>query len=751
MTFIVIILTVLGGCLCCLSSDAATLQADTIAPPALAADTAEISTIDLDDLVVTAKKDVVKSDGAKLTYSVKEDDSAKGLTLLDALRKVPMVTVDAQDNIMINGSGNFKIYVNGREDAMMEANYQRLFKAMPAESVDNIEVITEPGAKYDAEGVGGILNLVTQSTTQRRDGYSGTLGATVGLNNAYINAGINAKADKFNVSANATAATNYYTKQKSRNHTSTEYFGSDISHFMESDITQAFRYNVQQADVNMSWEPNARNLFTWGGSFTNMSANITDFVSDNRMYDRNNNLQWAFRNNICGDLRNLGTSANASYRLGFNDANTHRIILGYLFNYSRQSLAFDTNTTDADRYVVEYPWQYTFSRNYIREHTVQADYSNPLGDGTHTVDAGFKGVFRRNTASMHTADGLEHDMTDKNITDDNTRQKEDIFAGYLSYIGTFFNKLSVTTGLRYEHTARRLEFANKPADNFSTHLNDWVPNAALTWQFAPANNLRLAYQMRIARPSLSQINPAVTEFTEYMAQAGNPDLTSEKSNIISLTYTNFGQVIGGNVTLQHSIVDNCIVSCTYNDGLQLIESYANIGSKNTTTLRGYLNWNITPRMSLGINGGVSYTDMRGDAGTGNHGWSGNYGINWNWRGPAGINFSAYGGQNIHDITFQGYSSGWYYYGLSISRSFLKNNALTVGITASNFLQAYSGGKFHTETESMRTATDYRMKSLDVALNISWNFGHLKEQVKKTGLDLNTDDASSAKSQGGIGM
>ena len=82
---------------------------------------------------------------------------------------------------------------------------------------------------------------------------------------------------------------------------------------------------------------------------------------------------------------------------------------------------------------------------------------------------------------------------------------------------------------------------------------------------------------------------------------------------------------------------------------------------------------------------------------------------------------------------------------------LKNNALTVGVTASNFLQAYSGGKFHTETESMRTTTDYRMKSLDVALNISWNFGHLKEQVKKTGLDLNTDDTSSAKSQGGIGM
>ena len=84
--------------------------ADTVPEP-------EVS-VNLDDFVVTAQKEVIKSDGAKLTYDVSEDESTKGQTLLDALKKVPMVTVDAQDNIQINGNSGFKIYVNGKEPSM---------------------------------------------------------------------------------------------------------------------------------------------------------------------------------------------------------------------------------------------------------------------------------------------------------------------------------------------------------------------------------------------------------------------------------------------------------------------------------------------------------------------------------------------------------------------------------------------------------------------------------------------------------
>lgn len=117
----------------------------------------------LDEVVVTAKKAIVVSDGANINYNVTEDPSAQTMTVLDMLRKVPMVTVDGQDNIRVNGSSNFKIYLNGRPNPMFDNEPQRVLKATPASVITRIEVLTEPGAKYDAEGSGGILNIVIES------------------------------------------------------------------------------------------------------------------------------------------------------------------------------------------------------------------------------------------------------------------------------------------------------------------------------------------------------------------------------------------------------------------------------------------------------------------------------------------------------------------------------------------------------------------------------------------------------------
>ena len=104
----------------------------------------------LDEIIITAERPVIQTDGATTTYNVEDDPAAKGSSVLDMLRKVPMVTVDGQDNIQLLGESDFKIYVNGREDPSLTANASTVLKAMPAESVTKIEVINETGAKYDA-------------------------------------------------------------------------------------------------------------------------------------------------------------------------------------------------------------------------------------------------------------------------------------------------------------------------------------------------------------------------------------------------------------------------------------------------------------------------------------------------------------------------------------------------------------------------------------------------------------------------
>ena len=130
---------------------------------------------ELAEVVVTAQKPLVKADIDKIEYNIADDPDSETNSLLGMLRKVPMVTVDGEDNIQVNGSSNFKVYVNGRPNNMMSNNPKEVLKSMPANTIKHIEVITNPGPKYDAEGVGGILNIVTVGGGF--EGYTVTLSA----------------------------------------------------------------------------------------------------------------------------------------------------------------------------------------------------------------------------------------------------------------------------------------------------------------------------------------------------------------------------------------------------------------------------------------------------------------------------------------------------------------------------------------------------------------------------------------------
>lgn len=130
----------------------------------------------LSEVEVVAVKPLIRADADKIIYDTEQDPESKSSTVLDMLRKVPMVTVDGQDNVQLKGSSNFKFFLNGKPTNMFSANPGMILKSIPANMIKNIEVITQPGAKYDAEGVGGIINIVTvqQSTTT---GYSATINA----------------------------------------------------------------------------------------------------------------------------------------------------------------------------------------------------------------------------------------------------------------------------------------------------------------------------------------------------------------------------------------------------------------------------------------------------------------------------------------------------------------------------------------------------------------------------------------------
>ena len=162
---------------------------------------------------------------------------------------------------------------------------------------------------------------------------------------------------------------------------------------------------------------------------------------------------------------------------------------------------------------------------------------------------------------------------------------------------------------------------------------------------------------------------------------------------------------------------------------------------------------MTPKMTFSVNGRAAYVSMQSVSPLlKNHGWTGNYGANWNYTAPQNIKLSAFGGQTVNLIQLQGSFSGWYYYGIGVSRSFLKKDALTVAVNASNFLEKKSDFSMTTHSGDYLYKLSVRQNSWHAGVQLTWNFGSLNGTTKKTDLNILNDDHTEGNGgKGGISI
>ena len=210
----------------------------------------------LSGVEIVAQKPLVKMDVDKLSYSVDNDVDAKSNSVLDMLRKVPMVTVYGNDNITVNGSSSLKVYVDGKPNVMMSSSPSEIFKNMPASSVKDIEVVTNPGAKYDAEGVGGVLNLVTDRMSESRKQLLNSYNATVRGMAANRGAGggffFSMQKNKFSMSVNANVMESF--PMKTETQVNRTQFKEDGNNELNSVSSMDNSFHIQMGNFNMSYE-----------------------------------------------------------------------------------------------------------------------------------------------------------------------------------------------------------------------------------------------------------------------------------------------------------------------------------------------------------------------------------------------------------------------------------------------------------------------------------------------------------------
>lgn len=706
----------------------------------------------LGEVTVTAQKPLVKVEIDKLTYSLEDDPEAQTNNTLDMLRKVPMVTVDGNDEIQLKGSSNFKIYMNGKPSNLLGNNPADVLKSMPASSIKNIEVITDPGAKYDAEGVGGIINIIT--TKNALQGYTGTVRASAStLKRFGGGAYVSAKIGKMGITANY----NY-------NHENSPW--NDAYSYRENYATDNRRASVlkqtgrskrkgpfQFGHLEGSYEIDTLNLVSVGANlFRGKGTNLSEYNVN--MFERGYGADvpvYKYDRNSTSTSTFGSTDVNVDYQ-----HSTHKkdelLTLSYRFSQSPNDNESYTELLNE----VDYPWakdypQWNINDAATTEHTAQLDYTTPLLKD-HTLEVGGKYIFRE--SKSNTLQQIYNDSTGgwNDVFDANSdfRHKQHIYAAYLGY-SLKWNKFGLKAGVRAEGTSLSAQFAYAPEMNFSTNYFDFVPNGTLSYQISMAQQIRLGYNMRIQRPGIWFLNPYVNDTDPQNISYGNPNLDSEKSNNFNLNYSYFDQKFNLNASLSYSYVNNSIESYTFvNENGISEQTYGNIGKKHNAGIFLYGSWTPVTLLRIFMNGGVNYTDLKSPSrGLSNDGFSGRIFAGMQFTFPKDFRLDLHGGYFTPWIQLQSKRSAMYFTNVSLNKSFLKKK-LTVSLSCQNpFWKTQKMESTTTDPTFYMLSRNYR-SARDFRLSISYRFGTLKEGIKKVRRGISNDDMKGGESGGSGG-
>ena len=695
----------------------------------------------LEGVEVVAQKPLVKAEIDKISYSIEDDPDSKTNTTLEMLRKVPLVTVDAEDNIQVNGSSNFKVHVNGKPNTLMSNNPKEVLRSLPANSVKSIEVITEPGAKYDAEGIGGILNIIT--TDARMEGYNVTLGANGGNQNAGAYAYGTVQVGKFTVTGNYSHSWQYSPKGYSTS--GREDYTSEDYKYLDGKSTFQNDGHFQFGNIEASYEIDTLNLLTFsanifGGSF--------DTDNDNRTEMRN------AQRDLMYHYASVAQSTNGFGNVGVNVDYQHSmkrkgeyLTASYKFNNSPNNSESATTYEERENIPFDLINQRYDNDAHTSEHTLQLDYVNPLNE-MHYVDAGAKYIFRQNASdSKYFLEQADGSFAQSNEMSSQFDQGQNILAAYMDY-QLKWKKLGVKAGVRYEHTFMNVEYALQPERNFDAGFDDVVPSANISYMLGTASTLRANYNMRINRPGIWYLNPFRDTSDPTSVSYGNPDLDTEKSHNFGLTYSSFTAKFSLNATLSYMFINNGIERYSFMNNGVLESTYGNVGKTKQTRLSLWANWNPGSKTRISINAAGSYLDYKSDAlASRNSGWQGNLFGNIQQTLPWKLRLSFYGGGSTPYISLQGEGSSYYFYGIGLSRSFLKEDRLNISISTSNIFQKYQTYSSETLTDTFRSWSENKTPNRYIGVSISWRFGELKAQVKKTARSIQNDDVKSGGNSG----
>ncbi len=699
----------------------------------------------LDEVKVTGLKSIIEEKVDRLIYNAENDITSKGGDGSDVLRKVPMLSVDLDGNISLRGSSNIRVLINNKPSTIVASSVADALKMIPADLIKSVEVITSPSAKYDAEGTTGIVNIITKRSTVQ--GYNLNINTGVGFRGSNLGLNGNLRVGKVGFTLGGFGRA-FYNKSGSELDQNTL---SGLGSFRTSQTSEGKdfgifgRYNLGM-DIELSKSEYINGSVSFGTrNFDRDQDMIIQSYQTTTLLSETNRL-------VNTQDRSNNIDLNLDYVKIFKPSQEWSISSQYSQNNLRNN--FDAQTFSVTKELLNS--QQNLNANINEEITVQSDYTHPIGQN-QMFEVGVKGIFREVNSDFSylfalSGGTLEADSRNPaGFLDYN----QNITAGYFSYTYSTKDKWSFKAGVRYEHT-------QIDADDSGVILNidgyqNFVPSVNISKILGSGLSVKMAYNNRIQRPGLQQLNPNFNAANPQNITIGNPSLEPEISNNLELSLSKSIKRNYINLSFFGRQTNNSILQITTpSDSLfgAVVTSFENIGKQQTAGMNFFGNLFLTQKWSL--NGGFDmyYSYLEGQVQTlDGFKIANNDGIVISGRLMSQLSLDKgwalqlFGGMRGRDVTLQGWRSGMGFYSLGVRKD-INDKKGSLGIGFDNFVGGMTVRSQSSSPLFYQESVNY-IYNQNVKVTFQYKLGNMRfVERKKTKSVNNTDVKEGGGDAGG---
>lgn len=665
----------------------------------------------------SVKKKLVENKGDHLVYHASSDMSNKAGNASDVLRKVPMLTVGVGGELKIRGNANIKVLLNGLPSGIMARNLQEALKMIPASTIESIEVITSPSAKYEAEGAGGIINIITKKKLR---GTRGTVDLSAGNLEQNISFYVSRSTGKFNFSLTLNA-NNF--RQRSRSQTERDatpesnLIGSLLQQSDKTSKNQGGYANLMVGYTIDSTQYLETSVSFWNGQWPESSRFFNHYQTaiNQQKYRQHSKQDGSFNY----------YEAMLNYRKKFKRP-------GQEFQFAAQgAISNDITRYTTSQSSLDNISSYWESGNNIgkgKDWNIQADYKHPLNaKGSSSVDLGTSYI---GTASQSNFNVYNSSQTGNDVTrSDVMSHFQYTYAAYLSFKLQLADRLSIRPGIRYEYTNLGAAFRNNSSD-FHNHYSNLLPGFLVNIQLNDMHEVSINYSERLRRPWIWDLNPFINAGDPLNLTAGNPALKPELVRNIEFghAYNAASEKVSVNNSFYLNLNSNAIepITTVNSEGISMttsqnIASNSRIGANTNLFLKPVRKWSI----NLGLD--LFYLKFRSATlGMLNDGYFYTASLSSNLELPKSYSIQTSGEFGNGFINLQGHTSANYSYRFGFAKE-IRSKKIILTLSINNPFSNTFTQRSKVAAPGFESRMIQQFQNRSFSLSFSWRFGGVRNQ------------------------